>query len=297
MEIYEQNQSSDARQTARNYAAGMGTVIGPFIDVRERAADLGCAVPEGFALLPRNFETATRRGELVHDASGLSVRAAWRADGVEETRLEPEGETWAAAQKDAAEWIGPIIFVGSALLSQNPDAVNVGLGVVANYATDLLRGLPRERRTAGQHAVRWPHDCSPDMDPMLHGPRCGADTLTRWCTNSSRTKSPTRSTSCGSSGSKSPRPAGGRAQYASPMATRRINLPLDEELIRRARDMDSTAPEKSDAQVVEDALAVYLGMKALEESRALGTLPPDEADRLAVEEVRAYRKAQRRRAT
>lgn len=61
--------------------------------------------------------------------------------------------------------------------------------------------------------------------------------------------------------------------------------------------MDSTAPEKSDAQVVEDALAVYLGMKALDESRAWGTLPPDEADRLAVEEVRAYRKAQRHRAT
>ncbi len=81
------------------------------------------------------------------------------------------------------------------------------------------------------------------------------------------------------------------------MATRRINLPLDEELIRRARDMDSTAPEKSDAQVVEDALAVYLGTKALDESRALGMLPPEEADRLAVEEVRAYRKAQRRRAT
>jgi hypothetical protein len=81
------------------------------------------------------------------------------------------------------------------------------------------------------------------------------------------------------------------------MATRRVSLPLDEELIRRARDMDSTAPEKSDAQVVEDALAVYLGMEALDESRALGTLPPDEADRLAVEEVRAYRKAQRHRAT
>ena len=46
------------------------------------------------------------------------------------------------------------------------------------------------------------------------------------------------------------------------MATRRINLPLDEELIRRARQQDIAAPKKSDAQVVEDALAVYLGMKA-----------------------------------
>jgi hypothetical protein len=84
-------------------------------------------------------------------------------------------------------------------------------------------------------------------------------------------------------------------RYASRMATRRINLPLDEELIRRARQQDVAAPEKSDAKVVEDALAVYLGMKALDDARAQGTLAPDEADRLAVEEVRAVRQARRRR--
>ena len=70
---------------------------------------------------------------------------------------------------------------------------------------------------------------------------------------------------------------------------------LDEELIRRARQQDIAAPEKSDAQVVEDALAVYLGMKALDDARAQGTLAPEEADRLAVEEVRAVRQARRRR--
>jgi hypothetical protein len=81
------------------------------------------------------------------------------------------------------------------------------------------------------------------------------------------------------------------------MATRRINLPLDEELIRRARQQDVAEREKSDAQVVEDALAVYLGMKALDEARAQGTLAPADADRLAVEEVRAVRTARRRRPT
>jgi hypothetical protein len=81
---------------------------------------------------------------LTHDASGLSVRAAWRAQGIEETRLEPKGETWPAAQKDAAEWIGPAIFVGANLL---PAAVNIGLGVIANYVTDLLRVVPRDRRS------------------------------------------------------------------------------------------------------------------------------------------------------
>jgi hypothetical protein len=79
------------------------------------------------------------------------------------------------------------------------------------------------------------------------------------------------------------------------MATaRKISLPLDEELIRRARQQDHSASRKSDLEVVEDALAVFLGLRALDESRAQGPLDPDEADRLAVEEVRAARSERRR---
>jgi hypothetical protein len=75
------------------------------------------------------------------------------------------------------------------------------------------------------------------------------------------------------------------------MATRKINLTLDEELVRRARQQDTAEADKSDRQVVEDALAVFLGLRALDEARAQGTLAADEADRLAVQEVRAVRQA------
>lgn len=75
------------------------------------------------------------------------------------------------------------------------------------------------------------------------------------------------------------------------MATRMINLTLDEELVRRARQQDTGEAGKSDGQVVEDALACFLGIRALEDARAQGTLEADEADRLAVREVRAVREA------
>jgi hypothetical protein len=75
------------------------------------------------------------------------------------------------------------------------------------------------------------------------------------------------------------------------MATRKINLPLDEELVRRAHDQDLGQDSKSDAQVVEDALSVFLGLCALDEACADGTLGPEEADELAVAEVRAARRA------
>jgi hypothetical protein len=75
------------------------------------------------------------------------------------------------------------------------------------------------------------------------------------------------------------------------MAARRINLTLDEELARRARQQDTVEADKSDVQVAEDALAVFLGLRALEDARARGTLETDDADRLAMQEVRAVRRA------
>jgi hypothetical protein len=80
------------------------------------------------------------------------------------------------------------------------------------------------------------------------------------------------------------------------MATRRVNLPLDQELIRRVREQDQGATDKSDAEVVESALALYLGMRALDDARAQGTLDPDEADGLAVEETHSVRRARHRAA-
>lgn len=74
------------------------------------------------------------------------------------------------------------------------------------------------------------------------------------------------------------------------MAVRRRSIELDEALLQRARDVDGIS-EKSDTEVVEDALAVYLGMRALDEAQVLGDLDEDEANRIAVEEVRAVRRA------
>ncbi len=78
------------------------------------------------------------------------------------------------------------------------------------------------------------------------------------------------------------------------MATRKINLMFDEDLIARARQQDLGESSKTDVQVVEDALSVFLGLRALDESRAQGTLASGDADRLAVDEVRAVRRARSR---
>jgi hypothetical protein len=78
------------------------------------------------------------------------------------------------------------------------------------------------------------------------------------------------------------------------MATRKINLMVNEDLIRLARRQDIAEAGKSDVQVVEDALAVFLSLRALDDARAKGTLAAEDADRLAVQEVRAVRTARSR---
>src|ERR1700728_764340 len=57
------------------------------------------------------------------------------------------------------------------------------------------------------------------------------------------------------------------------MATRKVNLMFDEDLIARARQQDLGESSKTDVEVVEDALSVFLGLRALDESRAQGTQP------------------------
>jgi hypothetical protein len=68
------------------------------------------------------------------------------------------------------------------------------------------------------------------------------------------------------------------------MTVRKVNLMLDEELVRRARRQDADALGKSDIEVVQDALTFYLGLRALEEARAQGAVDAQEADGLAVQE-------------
>jgi len=114
-----------------------------FVDVEEKAEALGCNIPTGMALLPRNFESAESKDALVHERSAWTVRTLFRDNGIAETPLEREGEIfYGVVEKGLGEWILPIIFVSSALLNQNPHIISIALGVISNYVTDLFRRIP-----------------------------------------------------------------------------------------------------------------------------------------------------------
>jgi hypothetical protein len=66
--------------------------------------------------------------------------------------------------------------------------------------------------------------------------------------------------------------------YLEVMASRKVNLQLDEEFVRRVRQQAIGAVGKSDAEVIEDALTVYLGDRVLDAGRAADLPDLDEAD-------------------
>lgn len=120
--------------------------IRDYLDVKKKAQEIGCNVPETLAIIPRNFENARTKEDLVHESSALTVRKLWQQNNIIETPLEKPGERFLLVAEHGLEWIGPTIFVAAMLLSQNPSLVTIALNVISNYLTDWFRGVVKERQ-------------------------------------------------------------------------------------------------------------------------------------------------------
>jgi hypothetical protein len=92
-----------------------------FVDVAERARELGCPVPVGIALLPGNFATAASAAELRYHGAAPEVRSAWRRIGLID---------------DGPDATGPdvplVAFFGRELRSGPARLVTYALGAVAS---------------------------------------------------------------------------------------------------------------------------------------------------------------------
>jgi hypothetical protein len=119
-----------------------GTKIEDYLDVDERARALGLAVPTSLCFLPRNFDDAAAPSELIHESSVSTLRILFRRSEITESCLEPQGTRLPLIQENGFELILPSLFVATALLADNPQIVNIALGVIANYATDFFKGIP-----------------------------------------------------------------------------------------------------------------------------------------------------------
>lgn len=114
-----------------------------YLDVKRRALELGLEAPTGLVLLPRHFETAKERSDLIYESSVADIRALWRAEQLLETRIDKEGAPIPYVQEKKYEWIFPMILVGAAVWSKDPYAAQLAITVIGGYMTHyILKGRP-----------------------------------------------------------------------------------------------------------------------------------------------------------
>lgn len=116
-----------------------------YINVRERLAKLGCQDPDGFALLPINFDTANSFTDFRQVAEAATVKTLLRSVDVPLSDILPSEKRPPYVQNNGLEWVAPTLFVAAQLISENPNYVSVALSVIADYITSFFRGISGER--------------------------------------------------------------------------------------------------------------------------------------------------------
>jgi hypothetical protein len=122
------------------------TTVSDYIQVDVRAAELGCRCPTGIAILPEYFETAPDYTHLRQRSEAATVKTLFRTNGLLLDEFLPPSERVPYIQNNSFEWVGPTLFISSALMTENPLAVSAALGVLSNYLTDFFKGMSGEKK-------------------------------------------------------------------------------------------------------------------------------------------------------
>lgn len=117
------------------------------IRYREGSLDeIGVAGPldedaDALVLLPSSSED----GRHVFATASTPVEAVLKENSVAVARIQVDGQVLFRDER-AFTWLGPVLFVGTALYSDNPKIVAVALSAIANYVSDLFKGRKEDSR-------------------------------------------------------------------------------------------------------------------------------------------------------
>lgn len=158
----------------------MGVVVAEYVDVYQRARELGLNLTSHLVILPRGFAAPTPTPDLAHEADATTIRKLLRAEGIDVQQVEPPDGRLPSVIQRSADWLAPTIFVGSMLFSQNPYAIQVALNVLASYAYDILKGrflAPQVKVTFVVEQSKSKKCCRVDYDGPVTGLKELADVL------------------------------------------------------------------------------------------------------------------------
>lgn len=122
----------------------MSIVESLYVPVRHRAAELGCAMPDGIAVLPENFCEAASRLSLSVRAESVTLRNLFEDAGMPLESFFPLGEHTAFGHDHGLAWEASL-FVPANLIAHDPDAVTRTMERISAYLADFFKGHPEKR--------------------------------------------------------------------------------------------------------------------------------------------------------
>lgn len=101
------------------------------------------ATQKSMVILPRNWAASVSPDSYVYFETTLTISKLLKSNGINSEILGYTQEAKTLNNRHS-EWIAPILFLSSAYLLQNPDAISVALGIISNYLTEIFMGKSRE---------------------------------------------------------------------------------------------------------------------------------------------------------
>lgn len=89
--------------------------------------------PGKIVILPHNYQSDEKHE---YHSTTISFYKYSRGKLDIEYLTEPE----LLVEQRSGDWFGPLLFISSSALSQNPELISITCGVIANYVTDFFKG-------------------------------------------------------------------------------------------------------------------------------------------------------------
>lgn len=95
-------------------------------------------------LLPNNWKQEQKETGPLYASTTISTLKLLKSKGIPAIILDQDNHNISLQDNRSVDWIVPTFLISSMLLSQNPEAVTVALGVIANYVTYIFKGLKQD---------------------------------------------------------------------------------------------------------------------------------------------------------
>jgi hypothetical protein len=111
---------------------------------------LQCVTNNDLIFLPENIEDDVL--QYVYPESTSDIRKVFKANNLATFYLCSDKPKLRA--RKSADWFGPALFINFAILSQNPDLINIALNLISSYLHDFFKGSPNNKKVKFEIVVQ-----------------------------------------------------------------------------------------------------------------------------------------------